>query len=266
MTFLVRLFGGMLLLIVGSSLVGCGAGPSQLDDEKEPHFLAGKTRASALDTVGAIECFEKALEVNPQSAAAHFELACLFDQKDSKESDPAEAIYHYNHYLKLRPNAENSELVKQHILTCKQQLAKTVSFGELTEKAQRAMEQLTEENKRLIEEKKRLQEELDRFMASARGTPPLTNRSGAAGSASRGVSQLALADPSPSVTQSNSTSTTRTPSSQPTSTRAHTVKAGDTPTLIARKYGIKLDTLMAANPGLNPKRLQVGQNLNIPAP
>jgi LysM repeat protein len=45
-----------------------------------------------------------------------------------------------------------------------------------------------------------------------------------------------------------------------------TVRAGDTPAAIARKYGVKLDALLAANPGLNPKRLKVGQSITIPSP
>jgi LysM repeat protein len=44
------------------------------------------------------------------------------------------------------------------------------------------------------------------------------------------------------------------------------VQSGETPSSIARKYGIKLETLMAANPGLNPTRLRIGQTLNIPSP
>src|SRR5881227_1449162 len=91
-------------------LSGClPAGQSQMDEEKEPHFLAGKSRVNAMDYKGAIESFEKALEVNPKSASAHFELAWLSDQKDA---DPASAIYHYDHYLKLRPAAGNAETVK----------------------------------------------------------------------------------------------------------------------------------------------------------
>jgi LysM repeat protein len=35
--------------------------------------------------------------------------------------------------------------------------------------------------------------------------------------------------------------------------------------MIARKYGVKVDALMAVNPRLEPRRLQVGQTLNIPA-
>ena len=33
---------------------------------------------------------------------------------------------------------------------------------------------------------------------------------------------------------------------------------------IARKYGISLNSLVAANPGLNPKKMRVGQTLNLP--
>jgi LysM repeat protein len=36
--------------------------------------------------------------------------------------------------------------------------------------------------------------------------------------------------------------------------------------MIARRYGVKLDALMAANPKLDPRRLQIGQAVIIPAP
>ena len=57
----------------------------------------------------------------------------------------------------------------------------------------------------------------------------------------------------------------RRPRRQP-APRTHTVKAGETPSLIARKYGVKVEALMAANPKLDARRLQVGQALTIPAP
>jgi LysM repeat protein len=33
---------------------------------------------------------------------------------------------------------------------------------------------------------------------------------------------------------------------------------------IARKYGVKLDDLLRANPGLDAKRLRPGKTLNLP--
>jgi LysM repeat protein len=47
--------------------------------------------------------------------------------------------------------------------------------------------------------------------------------------------------------------------------KTHTVAAGETPMAIAKKYGIRLESLMAANPRLAPRRLRVGQSLSIPA-
>lgn len=44
----------------------------------------------------------------------------------------------------------------------------------------------------------------------------------------------------------------------------YTIKAGDTFYLIARTYGISLDSLLAANPGVNPDRLFIGQVICIP--
>jgi LysM repeat protein len=47
--------------------------------------------------------------------------------------------------------------------------------------------------------------------------------------------------------------------------RTHTVKGGETPYAISRQYRVKLEALFAANPGLDPKRIRIGQVLNIPA-
>ena len=39
---------------------------------------------------------------------------------------------------------------------------------------------------------------------------------------------------------------------------------GDSLAGIARKFGVKLDTLEAENPGLDPTKLKVGQKIHIP--
>ncbi|HLP09540.1 MAG TPA: LysM peptidoglycan-binding domain-containing protein [Opitutaceae bacterium] len=44
----------------------------------------------------------------------------------------------------------------------------------------------------------------------------------------------------------------------------YTVKAGDTPAKIARAHGVSIDAIMAANPGLEPTKLKVGQKINLP--
>lgn len=46
--------------------------------------------------------------------------------------------------------------------------------------------------------------------------------------------------------------------------RTHIVSPGDTLYLIAKKYGIKLDNLMRANPNMDPYNLLIGTELCIP--
>ena len=110
-------------VLLGVVLGGCAPGQGQTDEEKEPHFVLGQSRVNAMDYPGAVEAFEESIEANPRSAAAHFELGCLYDEK---VPDPAAAIYHYQKYLKLDPNAGNAGLIKQRIDACKIQLATDV--------------------------------------------------------------------------------------------------------------------------------------------
>ncbi|MCX7825792.1 MAG: LysM peptidoglycan-binding domain-containing protein [Verrucomicrobiae bacterium] len=48
------------------------------------------------------------------------------------------------------------------------------------------------------------------------------------------------------------------------STGQYIVEKGDIPQTIAKKLGIKTKDLLDANPGLDPKKLQIGQKLNVP--
>jgi LysM repeat protein len=47
--------------------------------------------------------------------------------------------------------------------------------------------------------------------------------------------------------------------------QTYTVQSGDIPETIAAQFGITVDALLAANPGINPNNLQVGQVLIIPS-
>lgn len=56
------------------------------------------------------------------------------------------------------------------------------------------------------------------------------------------------------------------PEAGPAASATYRVKPGDTLSQIARRNGISLGSLQAANPGLNPKRLRVHQALRLPSP
>jgi LysM repeat protein len=251
----------VLLVIV---LGGCAPGQGQADEEKEPHFVLGQSRVNAMDYQGAVDAFEESLEANPQSAAAHFELGWLYEEK---VSDPAAAVYHYERYLKLNPNAGNAALIKQHIDACKQQLAADVLGLPSTSAAQQQLEKLAEENRGLQQQVDQLQDTIKRWNAyyqsqlAARSNLPSQNIAIAqpdASPAPGGTSAQSSA--TPGLTQSKAAST------NPAKPRTHTVVSGETAIGIARKAGVKLNELEAANPGMNPARIRVGQVLNLPTP
>lgn len=50
----------------------------------------------------------------------------------------------------------------------------------------------------------------------------------------------------------------------PSTTASHKVESGETFTSIGRLYGLKQSQLLAANPGVNPAKLRIGQPLLIP--
>jgi LysM repeat protein len=254
---------------VGVALAGCSpSGQSQLDEEKEPHFVLGRSHVNAMDYEGAIEAFEESLEVNPRSSAAHYQLACLFDT-NTKVSDPAAAIYHYQEYLKLDPNASNADVIKGRIEVCKQQLAANVLLLPSTTAAQKQLEDLAEKNRQLQLQVDKLNEMLKQWnawyasqqTAAKPGNPPPNNP----------VAPPASSPTPDDISPQPPAGTTTTTAAKPTTVKApkprtHTVAEGDTPAAIARKYNVKLDALMAANPGLVPTHLRVGQVVNIPSP
>lgn len=45
----------------------------------------------------------------------------------------------------------------------------------------------------------------------------------------------------------------------------YTIAAGDTLATVARKFGVRLDAILAENPGIEPRSLKVGQKVRIPA-
>jgi LysM repeat protein len=240
---------GASVLCLGAILCGCEPGLNSLDDKREPHYILGENRVNAMDYHGAAEAFEQSLEVNPHSAAAHFELACLFD---GKISDPAAAIYHYQEYLKLNPKAENADVVNQHIAACKQQLAANVLAMPSAPAAQRQLEALVATNRLLMDQIVSLQQ------ANASYAQQLAAMSNAIPAANNPVVQTIQ---NPGRPAQNQTANRPATSAAP---RTHTVAAGETEAGIARKFGVKLSALQAANPAVNPNKLRVGQTLKIP--
>lgn len=254
MKFPVWLFVCALAVLLCAGLNGCEPqAQGQLEEEKEPHFIEGKRSVSSFDFSGAVDEFEKAVEANPRNASAHFELGWLYEEK---QQDPAAAIYHYQQFLKLRPNADTADAVKQRIVNCKQDLAKAVLPLPTTPGVQRDLEQLLQENKQL-------HAEVEQLRAYFRAQP--TN--GANQMLAPGGDWAAAQPVQGQLTATSPVQIASGGDSRPLRAIAahiYVVQVHDTLASISRKYNVKLDALALANPGVDAKRLRIGQTLNIP--
>ena len=244
-----------LIILVCLSFAGCSPTvESRLDEQKNPFFQEGKRRAAALDYKGAIEAFERALETNPRSALAHYELGVLYDQR---ESDYPAAIYHYTKAIHLRPDGSYpADLAGTRIPVCKQEMVKIESMATINPSGLRELERLRDENTQIRRQMEALQAELARRETelaalrqqagsqSARltGSSPTGGGNGPAHGSGEDAPVVANA------------------------LRTYVVKSGETPIAIARRYGVKLSAFLAANPGLEPRRMRAGQTVNIPPP
>ena len=221
---------------------GCFQGEDHVDEEQDPHFQQGRNLAGSQDFKGAALEFEKALETNPGSAAAHFELGWLYD---TKLNDYAAAIYHYERHLKLQPDSGRAALVKERIRGCKQELANSEFPLPNSRNLQREADRLNAENALLKQQLEALKNQLAAYVAAAQSRAEPA-RQAAAPAAARPET------PRPAGP------------SAPARPRVHIVKPHETITSIAAGYGMKASALLAANPRTDPKRLRVGQSLNLP--
>ena len=252
----------LLLLAAG----GCApSAPSAADEEKEPHFVLATSRFNGMDYPGAIEAFQESLEVNPRAAQAHYRLAQIFD---TKQPDPAAAVFHYQEYLRLDQRAENAAVIRERITACKQQLATDVMAIPTTPRALRQIEELTETNRLLQAQVAQLRESVkkwsdyaDSLKAAAKNSPaPQNNFS----EPPTGGIQLIDNPTAPSAGTARVSTPVRQSAPPTTKPRTCVVKSGETLAGIARKRGVSLPALQAANPGVNPKKLRAGQSLNLP--
>lgn len=249
----------MALLLVFLAGSGCApiSGVSE-DEEKNPHYLAGKSRVNSMDYQGAIEAFEKALEANPHSASAHFELGLLSEQR---MNDYATAIYHYQKHLKLRPKSNMAESVRQRIASCKVDLAKSVAFSLVNQQVHSQLTHLTSENSALRDEIQQLKNRIAQEASLASNRPVAAVNSPPVNPVVSGTPRT------PAPSERILPAATPPIQTRPAATaKTHVVKRGETLASIAREHGLTLTKVQAANPSVEPRRLRVGQTIHVPSP
>lgn len=242
-----------LLTTLTVVLSGClPGGDDDLDEQRDPNFLAGKAYLNTFNYRAAAEAFEKALESNPRSASAHFELGLLYEQKLAVENSPAIAIYHFDKFLQLRPNSEHAQIVKQKILACKREIAKPFTVEPGTQPYLREYERLKAENLQLKSQLELWHVYYSNLMTKGQAVVAAP----AQGADTKGV--VASSTPQPPIQPLPSQL------AQQQQFIKYTVQAGDTMAGIAKKHGVSLNALFAANPGVDPRRIKIGQVINVP--
>ncbi len=230
----------LCLLADSFAFNGCTPAPNNSQEDKEPHYLTGRRLIQQRDWDGAERAFFKSLESNPRSSLAHHELGIMYL---SHKADPAAAIFHLSRYLTLNPQAVNKNEVQGHIGAAKRDLAADIhgtpdAPSQSILNLRNKLNQLAAENQALRHQMKSLGITPSPQFAQTTNAPVvITPPSNNAGS------------PAPS----------------PNPLRRHKVKSGESPSSIAREYSVPLSKFLAANPGLKPTKLQIGQELNIPS-
>jgi LysM repeat protein len=225
------------LLVSGCDLLNRTTG----DEEREPHYVRG-------------------LQTNPNSAAAHLALGDLHYHSTGKF---IVAAYHYGEFLRLKSATKTGyrdQTVEDLIKNCELQIAAKYANAVARQENQVALESLRLEVAGLREENRVLKRMAGIASLSVTPTnpPPPVPRT---------------AQPLPPQTQRAGPVVTPEPvrrPPQPTApvpapvVRTHKVAANETPSVIARRYGVTTKALMDANPGVRANQLRVGQLLNLP--
>ena len=252
-----NLFVGLVAVLAALSSCTPHGDQPQLP-EADADFRRGQGLVSKMDYSGAIRSFNKALLTNPNSAPAHLEVAYLYMDH---ASNPAAAVHHFNRYLEIDPENDQSKVIRQHMDNCKMELAKQFLIAPVIPTVQRELDGLKDEIKRLQTENAELKSEIRRFKDFPPQLEPMPTDE------DTGLPPLVpLSPPSPPLqarieTEQSSFIPAALGNPAP---RYHEVRNGDYPAKLARVYGLKVNEILSANPGINPRNLKIGTRLRIP--
>lgn len=245
--------------------VGCDKfRPGDTDERREANFQTAYNLGLQGLTDDAIKAYYRALEANPYNATAHRELGQLFFEK---KRDYVMTVYHLRRCVQIRTNRNdrdaNDYSIEQVIKQAQLQLAIEFTSQIGRQQAQSQVDELKRRNAELEAVVARLNQQLGQ---TATAQPVVDNRTPkpVAETQKRAVAEpvRTLTDTAKPVSRTTETPTTAAkPAASP---RTHVVKSGDTPATIARQYHVSTQQLMNANKGLDPKKLRVGQSLNLP--
>lgn len=286
---------GLLLVWLAWLLAGCSPIVNGTREEDQPLILEAMARKDASPR-DAARLLEKALEANPRLARAHWELGliCL-----NNISNYAAAVYHFQKVLEIRPDWPHASTAKQLINNAKIELVKEGVEAPTLPSFQHQMDLLVEQLHQLTATKTNLEARVaslvvitqqlsaenlqlrQQLLAAIGQIPPVRPPAEGAGNAAdkasdqhppsgqppgRELAAGSLGSRAPLTTQDRNRVDPKLGKAAPASAipRTYTFKRGETAYSVARRYGLTVQDLVNANPGLNPWRIQSGQTVKLP--
>jgi LysM repeat protein len=289
-----QIFPGVALLVV---LMGAGCGdregaplPAETDD---PYYVQGIQLQKQGRQAEALNAFLKVIDRRSDNPSPESQLeAGLIYLNHTK--DPLAACYHFRRYLKAHPNSKQTPYVLGMVEAAKREFARSLPGRPMEDQSVRMA---------VDEEVGKLRRENDEFraeLAVLRGggampvnrlprmialppevmvlppaqPPPVAAIVGAPVTQAQVSSRVPQESPSilqrlpPSLPKQLRPGSATPPAKPATAPgRTHTVAAKDTLYSLARRYNVKVEDLVAANPATVPKvnsPLKVGTILRIP--
>ena len=126
--------------------LGSGCTPEAwlpVDEDRERNYQRARDAERLGDYQAAAEYYERAAEKNPRSPAVQLGYAQLCDGPLRR---PAEAVYHYQQYLRLRPDDPRAQDIRRRITNATERLATTVPLVIRSETIARDLEAMRREN------------------------------------------------------------------------------------------------------------------------
>jgi LysM repeat protein len=248
---------------------GCNYNSGTVEDErKDPYYLKGKDQLVRRDYNGAEESFLKALERNPRNGAAHLELGVLYEEG---RQDYVGAIYYYQKYLRLMGSKGEDPVIRGRITACKRAFVLQSGITPDSSSMERQLEQAVANNQNLQISLKNLNashEALKVENAELRSRLVEQDaelaRAQSLLSESANIKRVSTQVVAPGLLQSAQTQPFIAREGSTQKVGVYVIQAGDNFERVARKMNTKTKVISDLNPGVDSRKLQIGQEIKVP--